>query len=172
MIHLCECSFRYVLCWSGKDKTNFCITIVKVCFYCKEIRVRMITLNFVFCIIRWISIIIWTKSENVCLDNSVLTCYCQDDMSFVSCNGKTPTSDSFIDWAPFASAKHRQHSFTFYNLTLLTHATFTNFSSTFHLHGESIDLIFINGMDEIGENAFQPPKEYSDSSITITFISS
>ena len=131
----------------------------------------MIKLNFVFCIIQLISLINWTKSENVCLDNSVLTCYCQDDMSFVSCIGKTSTNDSFVDWAPFVSANHRQHSFTFTNLTRLTYLTFTNFSSTFHLHGESIDLTFINGMDEIEENAFQPFNEYSDSSITIQFVS-
>ncbi|CAF1244291.1 unnamed protein product [Didymodactylos carnosus] len=92
-------------------------------------------------------------------------------MPFVSCIGKNQTNDSFVDWAPFVSANHRQHSFTFFNLTRLTYLTFTNFSSTFHLHGESIDLTFINGMDEIGENAFQPLNEYSDSSIELTFTS-
>ncbi|CAF3649039.1 unnamed protein product [Rotaria socialis] len=131
----------------------------------------MFALNLVFSIIQLISIINRTKLENVCLDNLVLTCYCEDDTSFVSCTGKTSIKDSFVDWAPFVSANHRQSSFTFYNLTRLTYLTFTNFSSTFHLHGESIDLTFINGMDEIEENAFQSLHEYSDSSIEIKFVS-
>ncbi|CAF5201160.1 unnamed protein product, partial [Rotaria magnacalcarata] len=100
-----------------------------------------------------------------------LTCYCEDDTSFVSCTGKNSIKDSFVDWASFVSANHRQNSFTFYNLTRLTYLTFTNFSSTFHLHGESIDLTFINGVDEIEENAFQSLHEYSDSSIEIKFVS-
>ncbi|CAF2953583.1 unnamed protein product [Rotaria sp. Silwood2] len=131
----------------------------------------MMTLNFVFCILQLISIITWTKLENVCLDNSVLTCYCQEDTPFVSCFGKNTTNESFVDWAPFISANHDQNSFTFFNLIRLTYLTFTNFSSTFHLHGQSIVLTFINGMDEIGENAFQSLHEYSDSSIEITFTS-
>ncbi|CAF1054602.1 unnamed protein product [Adineta steineri] len=130
----------------------------------------MTTLNFIFCIIQLISIINWVKLENVCLDNLVLTCSCQDNSPFVTCVGKDSINDSFVDWASFVTTNYNQNYFTFFNLTRLTHLTFTNFSSTFQLHGQSIQLTFNNGIDEIGENAFQSFNEYTDSTtIEITF---
>jgi Leucine-rich repeat (LRR) protein len=118
-----------------------------------------------------ISIINLVKSEDVCLDNSVLTCYCQTEMEYVSCNGKSDANDSFVDWSSFTSVNHRRYSFTFINLTRLTSSTFTNFTSTF----PSIDLViqftFISGLDEIGENAFKELNYYSNEPIDITFTS-
>jgi hypothetical protein len=116
------------------------------------------------------SVINLTKSQNVCLDNSVLTCYCQDDIESVSCTGKNETNDSFVDWAAFVSVNHRRYSFIFSNLKRLTFLTFTNFSSTFPSN-QWIHFTFINGMDEIEENAFQELNYYSDVPVDITFTS-
>ncbi|CAF3297196.1 unnamed protein product [Rotaria sp. Silwood2] len=111
------------------------------------------------------------KSENVCLDNSVLTCYCKDEMEYVSCIGKNNTNDSFVDWSSFAAVNHRQYSFTFINLTRLTSSTFTNFASTFPLNDLVTDFTFISGLDEIGEYAFKELDYLSDEPIDITFTS-
>ena len=130
----------------------------------------MIISKFFFYVVQLMLIINSIKSQNICLDNSVLTCYCQNDMGSVSCIGKNDTNGSFIDWSTFSSIQHRQYSFDFMNLTRLTSLTFTNFSSTFPslnwLH-----LTFINSIDEIEENAFQEFSYYSNIPVDLTFTS-
>ena len=130
----------------------------------------MIILKFFFYVVQLMLIINLIKSQDICLDNSVLTCYCQNDMGSVSCIGKNETNDSFIDWSTFSSIQHHQYSFDFINLTRLTYLTFTNFSLTFPsiawLH-----LTFINGIDEIDENAFQEFSYYSHIPVDLTFTS-
>ena len=121
----------------------------------------MIILKFIFCIIQLVTIINLAQSRTICLDNSVLTCSC-DDTLFVSCIGRSETNDSFMDWSTFSSINHsRQIGFEFLNLTRLTHFSFTNFSKAFPQY-QWINLEFINGLDEIGENTFQELSYYSD----------
>ncbi|CAF4892870.1 unnamed protein product [Rotaria socialis] len=92
-------------------------------------------------------------------------------MESVSCTGKNETSDSFVDWTAFSSVDHRRYSFTFLNLTRLTQSTFTNFASTFPRNDLTIEFIFINGLDEIGENSFEELNYYSVEPIDLKFTS-
>ncbi|CAF4043539.1 unnamed protein product [Rotaria magnacalcarata] len=92
-------------------------------------------------------------------------------MESVSCTGRNETNDSFVDWTAFTSVDHRRYSFTFLNLTRLTQSTFTNFASTFPRNDLTIEFIFINGLDEIGENSFEELNYYSVEPIDLTFTS-
>ncbi|CAF2558412.1 unnamed protein product [Rotaria sp. Silwood2] len=142
---------------------------MKVCFY-SETPGEMKILRLFFCVIQLILIINLIKSQNICLNNSVLTCYCNDQMGSVTCIAKNETYDSYVDWAAFTSVDHRQYSFDFVNLTHLTSLTFTNFTLTFPSI-EWLHFNFINGIDEIGENALKELNYYSDIVVDLTFTS-
>ena len=131
---------------------------------------QIIILKFFFFVIQLTFIINSIKSQDICLDNSVLTCYCHDDTEYVSCIGKNETNDTFVDWTTFASSGTHQDSFTFTNLTHLTSLTFTNFSSRFHSISY-LKLTFIDGIDEIDENTFQEFNYYSHIPFDLIFNS-
>ncbi|CAF1505643.1 unnamed protein product [Adineta ricciae] len=111
------------------------------------------------------------KSQMICLNNSLITCYCEDTQVSMTCVENSPSDNTFIDWSTFSSLFERQYySFLFINFTRLTPFTFTNFSSTFPSRSE-LEFRFLNGIDEIEKNIFDPYDYFLNISIRIEFQS-
>ena len=91
-------------------------------------------------------------------------------MESVDCFGLADDPESFVDWSTFTSADHRRYLFTFVNLTRLTSSTLTHFSSTF-AEVDWMHFIFIDGLEEIGENALRELEYFSDIPVDLTFTS-
>ncbi|CAF0927328.1 unnamed protein product [Adineta ricciae] len=130
----------------------------------------MILLKFLFSIVYLISIINLIDSQTICLDNSIITCSCNDGEGVVTCIENHPSNNTFIDWSTFSSDERQRYSFNFINFTRLTSQTFTHFSLTFPLIPK-IDFNFTNGIDVIEENIFKSFNYFLDLPIHIRFQS-
>ncbi|CAF1614941.1 unnamed protein product, partial [Adineta ricciae] len=130
----------------------------------------MVRLKNIFYIIYLISIKNLIKSQSICLNNSFITCYCEDFHPPVTCIENSPSNDSFIDWSTYSPPKYQQYSFNFINFTRLTSFIFTNFSLTFP-SPPKLEFTFTNGIDEIAEDIFYPWEYFLNTSIHIKFQS-
>lgn len=118
----------------------------------------------------FLQLIFNVNSQSICLENTVLRCYCNDQLESVDCFGLADDQESFVDWSTFTSTDHRRYLFTFVNLTRLTSSTLTHFSSTF-AEVDWMHFIFIDGLEEIGENALRELEYFSDIPVDLTFTS-
>ncbi|UJR12663.1 hypothetical protein I4U23_016837 [Adineta vaga] len=130
----------------------------------------MFVLNVLFYILHLISLLISIESQTICLDNTNVTCNCNNDRSLVTCIENHPSDQMLIDWSTFSSAEHIYAAFNFINFTRLTPSTFTSFSSQFSSLRQ-VNISFINGIDQIAENSFELLNHFSEIPKYIRFYS-
>ncbi|UJR18838.1 hypothetical protein I4U23_021966 [Adineta vaga] len=130
----------------------------------------MFVLNVLFYILHLISLLISIESQTICLDNTIVTCNCNNNRSLVTCIENHPSDQMLIDWSTFSSTEHIYAAFHFINFTRLTSQTFTSFSSQFSSLRQ-VNLSFINGIDQIAENSFELLNHFSEIPKYIRFYS-